>query len=430
MLLANIALFALSASCHSPQSQVAEQETALASRISEQIFEIENRKGKRISWNSALDLMLRENLELRESRNQIITAQESVNQIYRDLIPGVSLTARLSRALTDFANLEQDDFALNIFSFINLPGVIAVRIRYYSATLSLMRAQWAYEASVREKTIQLHEQFLQQQLLLERTKNLRLSSRFQPKPSLLTALNSTPEALQKEELALTLERQNRTTQANISRLLGSSQSLWNLNTAQLPQWDYVKNPLPIKQPEKFGVLYRQLQALQLEGQRLSKLGVKLRYWPDIRFSVSSPTLLSVNGERRESFDIDQVFGSITTRVELDTRLSIWTQLKQLERSIAIDRERLEQENAILIGQLLTNQKALALNSRQTRLNEIRLKSLRREERSLDPRQNRDQLEKSLALSERRASLLIERAQLESSFWLLDERRWKRLTWEN
>jgi len=415
--------------CVDPRSGVAEQEEVIAENFSKELLRIDNLRDEKIGWNEAVELMTSRNIELIGSREQITTAEESLTQIYRDLIPGGSISAGVNAAVTDLANLNGDDFAFNVFSFINLPGVIAHHIRYYASTLELMRARWAYELGLREKTIALHEQFLQYQLLMERTKNLSLSSRFQAPPSILNGLDATPEGLQKEELALTLERQSRTMQANISRLLGSTRSRWVLDAETVPEWDYIKNPLPMANPKKFGTLYRQLQALQLEGQRLSKLGVKLRYWPDLTISVTSPPVYTISGGQVEGFEVDRLFAALNTRVELDTRLSIWTQLKQVERRIALDRRRLEQENSILIEQLLTNQNALELNRKQSRLNEIRMKFLNKEKRSLDPRKNRDQLEKSLTLSERRTSLLIERAQLQASLWLLDERRWKRIDWE-
>jgi hypothetical protein len=415
--------------CANPRAEVWKQEQVLATKITQEILRIGNLSDENISWNSALKLMTSQNIELLSARDQVTVAEESLRQIYRDLIPGGSISAGMNTAVTNLANLSGDDFALSIFTFINLPGVVAHRIRYYASTLELMRARWAYELKLREQTIILHDQFLQYQLLVERTKNLALSSRFQASPGLLNGLDATPEALLKEELALSLERQSRTMQANISRLLGSTRSRWVLNPDGVPGWDYIENPLPMENPRKFGTLYRQLQALQLEGQRLSKLGVKLRYWPDLTLSVSSPPLYAVSGGQNAGFDIDRVFVSLNSNVQLDTRMSIWTQLQQVERRIALDRRKLEQENAILIGQLMTNQAALELNRKQSRLNEIRLKFLRNEERSLDPVKNRDQLENSLSLSERRASLTIERAQLQASLWLLDERRWNRPDWE-
>ena len=417
-------------SCVDPREEVSRQEVTIANQFSENILRIDNLKDETICWNEAVKLMTSNNIDVSSSRDQIKIAEEALVQLYRDLIPGAGISAGVNTAFTDLANLSGDDFALNVFSFINIPGVIAYRIRYYASTLELMRARWAYELKLREHTIALHEQFLQYELLQERTKNLVLSSRFQGTTDILSGLDVTPEALQKEESALNLERQNRKMQASISRLLGSTRSRWVLDTHSVPEWDYVAKPLQMQNPEKFGTLYRQLQALQLEGQRLSKLGVKLRFWPDIYFSISSPPIYKIQDDGTEVFEFDRMFVSLNTNVQLDTRLSIWTQLKQIERRIAIDRRRLEQDNSILIEQLMTNQKALQLNRKQIRLNEIRLKFLRNEERSLDPARNRDQLEKSLALSERRTSLMIERAQLQASLWLLDERRWERIEWDN
>jgi len=128
-------------------------------------------------------------------------------------------------------------------------------------------------------------------------------------------------------------------------------------------------------------------------------------------------------------DFDRVLISLNTSVPLDTRLSVWRRSKQLERRIALDRRQLEQENAVLIQRLQINQDAIELIAKQIRLNEIRIKFFGKQEPSLDPQKNREQLEKSISLSEQRTTLLIERARLEASFWLLDERRWERIAWE-
>lgn len=419
----------LAAGCIDMKHGLGKQERAVAEQISKEILRIENLRDESLGWDQALELMKSSNLEIVASMNQVRTAEESVTRLYREFIPGAGISAGVNKAITEYASLGANDFALTVFTFVNVPGLINYRIRYYASTLELARARWAYELKLRELTIALHEQFLQFHLHEERAGNLALSERFQDFTSAFAGLDATPESLRKEELALTLQRQNRGMQANISRLLGSTRSRWILDARSLPEWDYLNSPLEINNPEEFGLLYRQLQALQLEGLRLSKLGVKFQYWPDINISISSPPVFAVQDGRSRGFDLDQALVSLNTSMRLDTNASIWTQLDQIERRISLDKKRLEQANAILIEELMTNQNALELNSKQRKLNEIRLKFMNNQQRSLDPLRNRDHMENSLALSERRSSLLIERAQLQATFWLLDERRWDRIDWE-
>ncbi len=418
----------LAASCASPFRNVDRQAERLEAGFAAEVDRLQSLPGQRLTWDRALALQHERNLDLRSSANAIASAEDRVRQTFRDLLPGAAISTTLNHALTDLSSLSERDVALSLYGFLNVPGLVQHRTRYYSACLELIRARWAHELKQRELTIQLHELFLREEVFAQRERNLLASMRWQTPGIAEIGLDANPATLERESLRWSLQRERQAMQTEIARLLGSSARDWRLDPSTLPQHDYLSSPLDLKDTRRTGVLFRQLQAVELEGARLAELGVKLRYWPDISVNLSSPPIYQVAGGRSIDWDIDQVLLNLSSSVSLDTRGQIGAQLRETRRQVAVLRERLAEQNTQTIQNLLIARRALEMNQKQLRLTELRLEAMRGLDRSLDPARNRDQLERLLALDQRRAALLLERSQLQGMFWLMDERKWNRPKW--
>ena len=161
---------------------------------------------------------------------------------------------------------------------------------------------------------------------------------------------------------------------------------------------------------------------------MRELGVRLLYWPDLSVNLSSPPLVSVQGGTSSRWSFDQIFVNAATSLNLDVRGSVAMQLRETKRDIALLTDTLREKNTQTIQRLLLAREALQLNARQLRLTEFRLDALRGLPRSLEPATVQANLERLLTLDEQRTSLLLERAQLEALFWLIDETQWSRPAW--
>lgn len=381
-----------------------------------------------LGWEQALQKLRADNLSLRESRAAVISAEERRRQVYKDLLPGVNITADLAHALTDLGDLSSDDATLSLIAFLNIPGIIQFRMNAYAASLELVRARWACELRERELTIQLREQFLRAGLLEQRRRNLRVSFAWDDRKPLSEGLETSPESLEREALLWSLRDEQDTLQDSLSTLLGDNTRRWKPLPGGLPGFDYATTTPDLADTGRYGQLFRQLQAVELEGARLTELGARLQYWPDIRVNLTSPPLYSSSNGRSSGFDADQVLLTLSTSVPIDIRGNIARQLRDIRRRNAILRERMAESRAETLRRLSTARENLERNQRRLRLTALRLDTLRRLPLTPAPGKLRENLERLLTLDEQQADLLLEQARLESLFWLFDETRWQRPDW--
>jgi hypothetical protein len=416
------------ASCSAPYRNVDRQTKRLDAGFAAEVERLESLPGETLNWQRALAIQRERNLELRASRNAIASAEDRVRQVFRDLLPGAGISGNVVKSISDLGSLGQEDVALSLYGFLNVPGLLQQRSRYYAACLELMRARWAYELKQRELTIQLHELFLREDVFSQRERNLLASMRWQSQSIAELGLDANPAALEREGIRWSLQRERRAMRTEIARVLGSDAREWRLDPHGLPQHDYLTRPLNLKNARHTGLLFRQLQAVELEGARLAEFGIRLRYWPDLSINLASPPVYQIAGGRAADWSLDQVLVNLSSGLTFDTRGQTASQLAEVRRQVAILRERLAEENTRTIQKLLIARQALELNQKQLRLTELRLEAMRGLNRSLDPARNRDQLERLLALDERRAGLLLENSQLQAMFWFMDERKWQRPVW--
>jgi outer membrane protein TolC len=413
----------VAAGCSSPRTALDQQEQRLAAELGAQWAETGQPAVREIAWPEAVALLREQNLELRRQRDAVITARERLRQVSKDLLPGAALTGNVTKALTQLGDLNGDDASLSLYAFLNVPGLVQWRIRHYGAELELIRAGWMLELKTRELTIQLRELYLRAALLEQRRANLALAEPWQGTGPLPLTLDTTSPALEREGTLWGLRREEDVLQSAIAELLGDSAPRWRLSAAGLPAFTYVDSSPALEDTARFGRLYRQLQAADLEGARLRQRGVKLRYWPDLTLNLSGPPLYQVSGGHTPGISADQVFVTLGSSVNLDLHGAIAQQLRETKRDFALLEAQLREQNARTLQGLRQARDALALNTRRLQLTESRLDALRGLPGTFNPARARENLERLLALDQQRTSLLLERTQLEALFWILDETQW-------
>lgn len=409
------------AGCRSLPEALHEREAEVTAALRAQATALANRPTRALNWSDAVALLQAQNQTLRQFHDAVLTSEERLRQINRNLIPGAAITANLSKGLTQLGDLHGDDAALSLYGFFNVPGLIQWRMQHYAGELELLRATWARDLKSRELTIQLRELFVRATLLEQRRRQLALAQRWaQPGPFALN-LEASPQKLEHESLLMSLRREADALQDAIAEILGDASFEWTLTAADLPAFDYVAAGLDLHDPARFGGLYRRLQAAELEGARLRQRGVKLQYWPDLTINLSSPPIYQSPGGA--SWTADALMLNLSASVPLDLRGNISQQLRETKRDFARLETKLREQNARTLTGLMRAREALRLNTRQLRLADARFEALRSLPTAQSPARTRDNLERLFALDQQRTSLLLEKTQLESLFWLLDESRW-------
>lgn len=411
----------LCAGCRSLPDELSKREAEVTEVIQTQVTALADRPERVVTWTDALALMHEQNLTLRQSRDAITTSRERLRQVNRDLIPGAALTANLTKGITQLGDLNGDDAALSLYGFFNVPGLIQWRMRHYTAELELIRTEWAHELKSRELTIQLRELFVRSTLLDQRRRQLALAQRWPQSGPLSFNLDASPQKLEHESLLMSLRREADALQDAFGEILGDASVEWTLDSTDIPQFDYADDGLDLHDPARFGGLYRRLQAAELEGARLRQRGIKLQYWPDLTINLSSPPLYQSHGG--QSWSADAIILNLGASVPIDLRGNISQQLRETKRDFARLETKLREQNARTITGLMRARESLRLNTKQLRLAEARLDALRSLPAAQSPARTRDNLERLLAIDQQRTSLLLEKTQLESLFWLLDESHW-------
>ena len=140
-------------SCKSVKENLGVQYDRASDLYKDAYVELKNKESKEITWTEARAMMLENNLELQRARDSLERAKESRSQIYWDLVPSIRLSTALSRALTDLGSVDSRDVRFSVFSTINLPGIISLYSRRYSAILGELKACLLYTSpSPRDRT--------------------------------------------------------------------------------------------------------------------------------------------------------------------------------------------------------------------------------------------------------------------------------------
>lgn len=412
------------AGCASPSARLAERERARDDAWRDTAARQAGLAPAPLSYADALASLREKNLELVAARHAVVSAEEQARQVLKDLLPGANLTASLSRSVTDLSNLARTDLAYAAFAYINVPGMVQLRLRQYSARLQLIRARWACELKERELTVQLREAFLRHELLAGRRRNLLLSLRWDAAASSpLAGLETDPRGIERESLLYALSTEADALQLALARLIGDDTRLWRPLPDDLPRLDYAEQPPDLSDAARYGGLFRRMQALDVEAAYLRERGVRLQFWPDLRVSLSSPPLYQNSGGVASSWDVDQVLFSANASMPLDLQGNIRRQLREARRARELQFAVMADQTGLALRRLTASREALSLAARRLRVTDLRIQGLRAAPLAQSPDNVRQNLDRLLRLDEQRTALALEQARLEHLFWIIDESRW-------
>ncbi len=410
--------------CSGPREGLIEQEKSVQSRYVLELGKIEERKEEDLAWDQALERMLHDNLELKRSKESIRLAKEQTKQVYWDLVPIVSLRANLSQAFENLGNLDGEDLRLSVFSTLNLPGVVGLYSRRYSAILGDLKAGLDHQLKTRQLVIRLRELFLEYE-------DFRLRRESQKKTELLglgeqrtplELINATPESLMIEQQAFEVKVREDQLRQKASLLLGSFDRKWNLVAKDLPELNYANDPVDLNDTKNFGLLLRKKQAMELEVARLSKVVAKLSFFPEINFGVYNPPLYT-SWPDDYRFSADRMIFNASSSVRLDTNLAKIRNLRRVSNQIKLQDQAMREEINRQIVESSLAQRELELVEKELSLSELRIEASDSFGGGENLNELRQFLEKRYLLVQRASQLRLQKARLEGAFWLLDERKW-------
>lgn len=271
-----------------------------------------------ISWEQALSLLHRSNLELREAQNAIDRAERERLSVYTDLIPTLSYYGYANKAIADLTQAwSHEDVTQNINVYFSLPTLTQIPYRVYAAEARAYAAEKTKEARERELVSKLY-QLLRKQELNERLKEH-------------DARNGGTAATLDPVQQLQRETDSHKHYAEIAKILGDYSARWNILPETMPhlRWESYEPRL-----DKLDPLMVCQFAMKLEQARMSQYGIALRYLPTLNTNLYSPSLFSSSGGTYSGTFLDSRDTRLNMSISytLDTRLTNWHQYRDSKDS--------------------------------------------------------------------------------------------------
>lgn len=291
-----------------PSCSLQERLDKVSSNISEQYADTSTwdlLPTKTISWNQALVMMKRNNVDYLSTQKAIERAERSELSVYTDLIPGLSYYSYFTKSIGDLTSgVNNDELNQNLNVTFYLPSLTQVPYRVYASKAATYAAIKALEGKERELISKLYEQQRKQEI------NTRKKALEQQKEQ--------PES----DFALKADQNDTSEWMELCTLLGDHSARWRILPSSVPKfkWDRYSN-----RTGKLDELIVCKLALELEQARMEQYGVALTYLPTINMNLYSPSLFSSTGGTYSGtfLDTDDTKLNVSFNYSLDTKLQTW-----------------------------------------------------------------------------------------------------------
>jgi hypothetical protein len=409
--------------CLSPHKKVAQRLSDVRGQWQTNAVRQAQLPVRALDWNAAVASLREGNLKLRRARADVTNAQENVRQIFKNLLPTITVRSGISQSIGEISMTSWDDFFLDFNSFFNIPGLVGLNTSYFAARLSLIRAMTFYELSERDQIIELYKLILAFQEHQEARAALEAEERFATAVRSADDMTGNVLLREAENRDLALIKESDALQQRAGDLFGNRGWRWILSTNGAPTFDYTNNPLPIADTNRIAQLQMRLVAIELVGAWARITGIKLQYWPDLRLFVSGPPVYSRRSGMERFFDADNIRFTADVFWRVDTRGQISRQLRQTRRDQELQIARIRQESLGLIDRLLAAQKILT----EVRTEIAELNQLIPVVESVAPPAEFTGIVKAAetrrSLRDQERRLRRELAELNTLFWFVDEQKW-------
>lgn len=273
---------------------------------------------RRLSWNDALAMLEKNNLEYNQALKEWRDAKSKENKVYRDLIPLVNLGYYYNTALLNQGGMgygDEKNYNMNII--FNIPALTQIPIDHYTSSLIAFKALKNCELKKRELVAKLYQIFREYDL--DAREN-----------ALAGDVYVYDEILRKEQQRQH-ELEMRKKWGQLCMLINDYSARWHPVGATVPavSWNQYRKLVTVP-----GDLTQIMMAMELEASRLKKIGVQLRYWPTVQVDFYSPRLFSMSGGNDTGFmgGGNDVRLNMNFYLQLDTRLDVWRDLKEAKDS--------------------------------------------------------------------------------------------------
>jgi len=377
-----------------------------------------------ISWQQGLSRMYLSNPDLIQADYRIEDAKQRQKQIWKDMIPGLNLGVNDSFALGELGDAFSNP-VYRIDSYLNLGNLLELPKNVYVRKITYMGSELQAENTMRQQVIALYRLFQQQRLLNLEKKAIDLEGELVRGITGIEGSEIIEMKVKHKEALESWEKNYRDWNTKVGDFYMAGYDKINLRPSGLPDINYKPSDLDFTDTKRWGMLQLNLLAMEQIAEDGKVLEAYLRYLPRANLSVSAPPLYSNNAS--QSFDIKNTRLGPSVYWSLDSRGYIGQQIRRLKRESPIKEWRKDKRQRDEVRKLFEGKKALTEVQKELFALRQAMEGYRQAVRQGLIKDPEKAIRTMRQLREREVRLVAREIEICTSFWLIDESRWRPIT---
>jgi hypothetical protein len=377
-----------------------------------------------ITWKQGLERMYYSNPQLIVADYRLVDAKERQKQVWKNMIPGLSLGLSDSSTITDLGGLfSNGNFRIN--SFIALGNLLQLPKTLYTYKLTYMGSALQAENIMRQEVIALYRLFQEQRLHNIEKQALNLEAEILRSVSIKDDAIIQAMTIKHKESYEIWEENVKAWRVKVGNFFMSGFDEIILRPEHIPDIRYNPSDLDFSDTSRWGLLQLNILALESIAEDGRILNVYLRYLPRANLSVSAPPLF--NNSRGQSFDPAAIRLGPSFNWSLDSRGSIGRQLDRLKRSKPLDDWRKDRRTREEVRKLFEGKQALKEIQEELKNLQQAIELYKKAVRSGLVKDPERAVQTMRGLKGKEVRLMAKEIEICSAFWLIDEQRWTTIT---
>ncbi len=383
-----------------------------------------NNKSLNITWNQGLEKMYLSNPSLIQADFRLEDAKDRNKEVYKRMIPGLTVGLNDSFSLEEIGDAFADS-SFRISSFVALGNLLSLPKTVYTNRLTYMGAELQSELMMRQQVISLYRLFQEQRLHRIEKQALDLEA------IIIETVSGVDNELYftmklAHELAYESWESNiKSWQIKVGDFFMNGYDTIQLHPDQIPDILYNPSELDFTDTSRWGMLQLNLLALERIAEDGQVLDAYLRYLPDANLSVSAPPIYSNSGVQK--FDPAAIRLGPSFNWNLDSQGYISQQIDRLKRDAPIKEWRNDKRTREEVGKLFEGKEALTEIQKELAILREAMEVYKKAVKSELVKDPEKAVQAMRRLREKEVRLMAKEIEICSSFWLIDEERWKPIT---
>ncbi len=383
-----------------------------------------NQGNLNITWQQGLNKMYYSNPELIQADFRIADSKAAQKQVWKNMTPGLTVGVSDSFNIGDIGEaFSSPSYRIN--SFISLGNLLNLPTTVYEGKITYIGTELSAENTMRQQVIALYRLFQEQRLIKLKKRAIDLEGELVKGVTGAEDTEIIELKLRHQEALEEWIKEEQAWNTKVGDFFMAGYDSINLKASSLPKITYKPDQLDFTDTNRWGLLQLNLLALEDIAEKGQFLDTYLRYIPSANLSVSAPPIYSNTSSTR--FDPSLIRLSPSLNWSLDSRGSIGRQLNRLKRDAPLKQWRKDKRLREEIKKLLAGKQALSeIQTELTKLHQViasyqNIVGLGLVE---DPEKA---IQNMRRLREQEVRLTAKEIEISTSFWLIDEQRWKPIT---